>query len=200
MASTLWFLVATATVAPEAIEQIVVTGSRIAETEDDAPVRVEVVTRERIEQSGSESVAELLEEHGGVQIDRSFRGATVEMQGLSSEYVLVLVDGQRAIGRTDDAIDLSRFPVDRVERIELVKGASSALYGADALGGVINIITRGADRPLEAAARLAYGRFDTLDLAGHVAGHAGPFELRLSAGWHRADAYDLSPEDPGTTG
>ncbi len=203
MTAPLWALVATATLAADVddvIEQLVVTASRVTQLADEAPVRVEVINRETIARSGAESVAELLEEHGGVQIDRSFRGATVEMQGLSSEYVLVLVDGQRTVGRTDDSVDLGRFPVDRIERIEVLKGARSALYGADALGGVINIITRGAARPFEADARLSYGRFSTLDLASNVAGRQGPFDLRVSGGWHRADAYDLAPEDPGTSG
>lgn len=193
-------LVTTATVAIPVIEEIVVTASRTEQPADEAVVAVEVISRGAIERSGAESVAELLEEHVGVQVDRSFRGATLEMQGLSSDYVLVLVDGQRAIGRVDGGLDLSRFPVDRIERIEVVKGASSALYGADALGGVVNIITRGADEDLEADARVVYGTFSALDVAGSVAGVAGPMELRLSAGWHRADAYDLSPADPGTSG
>jgi len=87
----------------------------------------------------------VLEEHPGLQVLRSFGGAGgvgVQMQGLDAKYTLVLVDGPRATGRVGGTIDLSRFPAEDIEQVEIIKGPASALYGSDAIAGVINIITR----------------------------------------------------------
>ena len=72
---------------------------------------------------------------------RSFRGSEVRIHGMDPKYVLILVDGRRQIGELGGAVDLERFPVSQIERVEVIKGASSGLYGSRALGGVINIIT-----------------------------------------------------------
>ncbi len=123
-------------------ETIVVTGSRRAQPLAETTTATEVITRDDIKNSGSENIAGLLSHHPGLDVQQSFRGSDVRMQGLSSTYVLILVDGERAIGRIGGAIDLQRFPLEDVERVEIIKGPSSALYGSDALAGVINIITR----------------------------------------------------------
>lgn len=196
-------LIATATVAgveTELVEEVVVTGSRVEQAADQSTTLTEVLNRETIERSGARSLDELLEEHSGINLSRSFAGATVQMQGLSSEYVLVLVDGQRTITNAGGAVDLRRFDIDSIERIEIVKGASSALYGADALAGVINIITKKSARALEASARASYGSVGVIDGSGSVGAIWGPLNLRLSAGWNRSKAFDLSPEDPSTSG
>lgn len=182
------------------VEDLVITGSRIPESAFDAAVATEVIDRATIAVSGAESLAELLEEYSGVQVDRSFRGSTLEIRGLDSEHVLVLVDGQRSVGTIDGSFDLARFPVERIERVEIVKGAVSASYGADALGGVINIVTRRARAGLEASVRARYGSLDNVDLAGTAGTAAGPANLRVSTAFHRVSAYDLSPEDPATSG
>ena len=193
----------------EALEDdlvIVITGSRTEKRLADTPVATEVLTRDDIEQAGAENVAELLEERAGVQIVRSFSGASVQMQGLGSEYVLILVDGQRVNGRIGGAVDLERFSVERIEQVEIVRGASSALYGADALGGVINIITRDADDPLSAEATVKAGAspaadgVDGVDARGSVASRKGWVSGRLSGSWHDFAAYDLDPSDEATTG
>lgn len=134
---------------PEAGEVIVVTGTRTEQRLSDATVATEVVTRAEIEASGARNAAELLATHAGFDIGQSFRGQSAELRGLDSSYVLVLVDGMRVAGRTDGAVDLSRFSAADIEQIEIVKGPASALYGADALAGVVHIRTRKAKRPWE---------------------------------------------------
>jgi len=180
-------------------EVIVITGSRYERPLDSTPVATEVITRDAIEESGAENVAELLEEHPGIDISPTFRGSSIRMQGLGPEYVLVLVDGERAIGRIGGALDLERFPIETIERVEIVKGASSALYGSEALAGVVNIITRDNKAPVEVELHSAYGRFNTADLSGAVGVRRGRVGTRFTAGWHRSDGYDLTPTDIATT-
>lgn len=188
--------------------EIVVTGTRTPHRQGDAPVAVEVIDRATIEQSGSQDVAELLEQQPGVDVQRTFVGATVRLRGLEADHTLILVDGQRVVGRKDGTFDLSRIAVDSIERIEIVKGAASALYGSDALGGVVNIITREARDALSASVSVRGGVSanvpDGLPLATDVttglSRRTGRWSLRLDAGWHGNRPFDLEPEDPATNG
>ncbi len=134
-------------------EEIVVTGSRMGERASEAVVATDVIRRRQLEEHGWRTVAEALEERPGVQIVRSFRGAELWLRGLGPRYTLVLLDGNRVPGRTGGAIDLERYASQGIERIEIVRGPSSALYGSDAIGGVVNIIPREPKGELEADAQ-----------------------------------------------
>ena len=104
---------------------------------------MQVISAQTIAHSGARDLAELLQREGGVYVTPlAGRGTSIEIQGLSSDQVLILVDGRRMIGRIFGGIDLTRLRLDSIERIEIVKGPSSALYGADALGGVVNLISK----------------------------------------------------------
>ncbi|MEM6929909.1 MAG: TonB-dependent receptor plug domain-containing protein, partial [Myxococcota bacterium] len=99
--------------------EIVITGTRTPHRQGDAPVAVEVIDRETIVESGSQDVAELLEQQPGVDVQRTFVGATVRLRGLEADHTLILIDGQRVVGRKDGTFDLSRIAVDSIERIEI---------------------------------------------------------------------------------
>ena len=130
---------------PDDGEIIVVTGTRSETPLSASPVVTEVIDRKRLEESGVQTVGEALTLRPGLWVDRGLAGTSgITIQGLGPQYSLVLVDGARQIGRTDGYLDLDRFGVEDIEQIEIVRGPSSALYGADALGGVVNIITRRA--------------------------------------------------------
>lgn len=154
-------------------DEIVVTGSRTETSRKDSVVSTQVIGRTDIENSGASTVADLLDAQPGVTLERSFAGTSVRLQGLSPEHTLVLVDGQRVIGRKNGAIDMNRYPIEWIERIEIVKGPSSVLYGSDALGGVINIITRRADGPFSADAYASYGTLDEIDASASTASRPG---------------------------
>ncbi|GAB4569132.1 MAG: hypothetical protein Tsb0020_23130 [Haliangiales bacterium] len=185
--------------APGGDEIIVVTGSRVAEPVSQTTTATEVITRDEITASGATNVAELLATHPGVELIPTLRGASVRIQGLDPKYVSVLVDGRRVIGRIDGALDLEGIAVGDIERVEIVKGASSALYGSDALGGVIHIITRKPDQPLSGEARAQYGSLGSADLYAAAGAALDRWRGRISAGWRRGDGYDLTPESPDTT-
>lgn len=198
---TVTLLAATEGDATAELEPVVVTGTRTPHLLSDAPVAVQVATRQDIQHSGAKDVAEFLEREGGVHVSPvAGRGSRIEMQGLSSEHVLILVDGRRMIGRINGAIDLTRLHTDSIERIEIVKGPSSALYGADALGGVVNIITRKGDREeVSLTARTdSAGNSEVLANAG---GQAGPdLGMQTSGGYYRIASYDLDSQTPGVDG
>jgi outer membrane receptor for ferrienterochelin and colicins len=181
-------------------EVYVVTGSRTAQAISETVVVTDVVTREQIEQAGAEDASQILDSMTGVEIVRTFRGAGVRMQGLDSEYVLVLVDGQRMIGRRDGVLDLSRIPAENIERIEVVKGAASALYGSDAIAGVINIITREPTEPFSAQAHASYGSRNTIAGSANFGLKRERWSTGANLGWHSTDGYDWDPSDAQTDG
>jgi outer membrane receptor for ferrienterochelin and colicins len=186
--------------------QTVVTGTRTPSKLEDAVVPTEVITRAQIESYGVRDLGQLLGQQPGVEVFYTFRGAGIRLQGLDPEYVLILVDGERVTGRVGNTVDLSRFSLRDVDRIEIVKGPASALYGADAIGGVINLITRRVAKPVEGALRFQLGNSfregqnNDWDLRGHGGAKAGPFEIRIGGGLRGVSGYDLDPNDAATNG
>ncbi len=124
---------------------VVVTAARREQQLADAVVTTELYTRDELERGGATDLASALIDRAGVQLDGGVpAGAGVQMRGFDSRRVLVLVDGQPMAGRINGNFDLSRLPLAGVDRVEIVKGPQSTLYGSDAMGGVINVITRPA--------------------------------------------------------
>lgn len=122
------------------------TGTRTKESSQRSTVRTDTVTREEAERRGARNVAEALAGEPTLQVNPQaydYLGSPsgVQMQGLDGDRVLVLEDGERVIGDTGGVIDLAQLPLTDVERIEYVVGPTSSLYGTNALGGVINIVT-----------------------------------------------------------
>lgn len=179
---------------------MVVTGSRTPVELSESIVSVTVITSEDLDQTGSSNVAEALQQSAGIKITPTAgRSPGIEMQGFSSEHVLVLINGQRVNGRVNGAIDLRRINTANIEQVEIVQGPSSALYGSDALGGVINIITN--DEVYESNIRT---RIDSLGSAEIAVQSGTQLTNSLSASGsvvlaHTA-SYDLDDSQTGDTG
>lgn len=142
-------------------EDVVVTATKTAHSLDDVPIKTEVITRQEIENKKYKSLQEVFERMPGLRVDMT-SGAwgdkgKVRIRGLESKHVLILVDGHRLYGGHDASVDLQSYPTEMIERIEVVKGPGSALYGSEAMGGVINIITRNPEKGADASASAAYG-------------------------------------------
>ncbi len=180
---------------------IVSTGTRTERDAATTPIATDVVTREQIVDAGAENVAEALEEAGAsIQTATSFNGTSLALRGLNAEQVLILIDGQRVTGRVGGGIDLRRFTVENVENIELVYGAGSVLHGSDALGGVVNIITRKPREGLQTEAHGTIGSRTTADGSARVAGGWKKVGLYATGGYHRTDGWDADRSDIATTG
>jgi outer membrane receptor for ferrienterochelin and colicins len=182
-----------------AVDAIVVTGSRTERPLGEAPVATEVITREEIAESGAQNLGDLLEEQPGIFLDRGVGGAAPQLQGLPADYTLILIDGVRQPGRVGGVIDLDRFSIEDIERVEIVRGAASALYGSDAIAGVINIITRRAKKPLDVTGQASYGAYAALDLSAGVGVQRSTWSSRMSGGYHSRDAFDLDPSNVATS-
>ena len=124
---------------------IVVTAGKIEQSVSNAVEKIQVVTSEDIKKSGAKTLTEAVKSVPGVSVKGAAAGNPVDsisMQGFDSDYVKILVDGIAVSGDIGGATAVFQVPVEDIERIEIIQGASSALYGSDAMGGVINIITK----------------------------------------------------------
>lgn len=128
--------------AEEPAEEVVVTGTRTEHTSWDSPVPTQTIVIDDEKLQHYHTVAEVLARSPGLDLVNGLRGQSIRLDGLDAKYTLVLIDGQRIGGRIGEAYDLRAIELDGVQRIEIIRGAGSALYGSDAIGGVINIITR----------------------------------------------------------
>jgi outer membrane receptor for ferrienterochelin and colicins len=124
---------------------MVVSGAKVEQNIEETVEAVEVISAEEIAEMGAKTVAEVMQNIPGVVI-YDHPQATVMMQGFEGAYVKVLIDGMEITGDTGGATPVNMIPVSGIERIEIIRGASSVLYGSDAMGGVINIITKKPDQ------------------------------------------------------
>lgn len=184
------FLMISSALAEEKIklEEVVITATKIEKSVEDVAQDVTVITKKEIESGSYRSISEVVRNVMGINLfEYGNRGATasVSLRGSTSEQVLILIDGKRLNKPGDGQVDLNTIsiPLENIERIEILRGASSALYGSDAMGGVINIITRIPDEPVTKFSA-SYGRFVTRDLSFNTSRKIGKtgFYLSLSKG------------------
>ena len=173
------------------MDEVVVTATRSERLLGNTAVPVTLIRQQTIRQSGSLRLHDILGEQTGLFITQGF-GRGVQMQGLSPDYTLILLDGEPLIGRMGGVLDLTRLTVGNIRKIEIVKGPSSSLYGSEALAGVINIITDGSGRrKLQADAR--YGRFNTADLSVDGSTRFGRLRLTGFLNYNSTQGYSLLP-------
>jgi vitamin B12 transporter len=145
-------------------EPIVVTATRTPQIADESLAAVIVIDRSQIEQSQALDIADLLKQHAGFDIARNGgpgQPVSLFLRGTNSNHVLVMVDGVKINSGTSGGAAFQNIDPDLIERIEIVKGPRSTLYGSDAVGGVINIITRRGTVGTKGDGYLGYGRYDT---------------------------------------
>jgi outer membrane receptor for ferrienterochelin and colicins len=196
------------TLTPAAVveEVEIVSASRQDELRQTLNTNVSVLSRRQIADSGSQTVAEMLREVPGVVSRRGSESAGPageQIQGIDSRQVLVLLDGQPLLGARGikrGVINLDRQSTGRLEQIEVVKGAASALYGSDAIGGVINLITRDATAPLETSGEVSGGSLGERNAVAEIGVRRGRTAALFSAEHHEHDGFDLTPSTFDTTG
>lgn len=170
------------------LDEVVVTGTRTPHLLKDVPVETIVVTQEEIRRSSANTVSDLLKEIPGVYIrGENFPGASAyqsQMRGLpfDSGYGLILIDGQRVLGggMGEYGVSLNQIPLSMVEKIEVIKGPSSVLYGSDAMAGVVNIITKRIPEKPAFQGEAGYGSYNTFIASGIHGQKVGPFGYFLT--------------------
>lgn len=182
------------------LDEIVVSASRQAEPLAKVRGDVSVINREELQRAGADSVAQILSRHHGIQAAASGgpqSQTSVYLRGANAQHTLVLIDGVRMNSSIQGGFNWPALDPAIIERIEIVRGAASSLYGSDALGGVINIITRrdGKDRPLEAWMNVGLGSQSTFKSSAGVSGAQEGWDYNLSTSLSDSDGFSATNAD-----
>ena len=185
----------------DSLQEVVVTGTGTQHLLKNAPVQTEVITHRMLKDYGGRSLEDIL---AGLTASFSFNeddmGSQMQLNGLGNDYILVLIDGKRIHGDVGGQNDLSLIDPQNIEKIEIVKGASSALYGSDAIAGVINVITKKRNEGLLVENSTRSGSYGDLRQHNGLAIAIGKFKsytnfhLQHSDGWQ-----NTATEDPKQT-
>lgn len=173
------------------MEEVVVTATRSPRLLSNVAIPASVISAKTIYQSGSLRLSDILSEQTGIILTDNF-GKGIQMQGLSSEYTLILLNGEPLIGRTGGVFDLSRVSIRGIKKIEVIKGPSSSLYGSEAMGGVINIITDLSGLK-KTDLNLRYGRFNTMDGSIEIGRKIKKMDIHFFSNYNKSEGYSLKP-------
>lgn len=174
------------------VETVVVTASRVEQRVTDAIPHTTVITEREIRESGARDVMSLLAREPGFQFTQTGgigSSSAVFMRGGEARQTLILVDGIRVDSATTGATAIDQILLDNIERIEIVRGNVSSLYGSTAVGGVIQIFTRQGRGEPRAEARLTAGSQDTRRLTAGYGGESGPLRFRVDVSSFRTGGF-----------
>lgn len=178
-------------VAPE----VVVTATRLPQPQSQAVQPTTVIAAEEIAQSGQRTLVEVLQSLGGVEIASNGgfgQVSSVFIRGANSGHTLVLVDGIRLNSATTGTTAFENIPVNQIERIEIVAGPLSSLYGSEAIGGVIQIFTKSGKYSPGASVTVGLGRYDTRTLSGGINSAVKDTEFSLNFGYFETNGFDAT--------
>ena len=179
------------------LNEVVVTGTKSEKTLKYVPVLTQVISARKMLELGITNVTDALQTMvPGINVSHQGTLVTVTLQGMDAKYVLFLIDGERIAGEVDGDIDYSMLNLQNIDHIEIIKGASSSLYGSNAIGGVINIITKKINDPFDAKFYSRYSKYNELYSGGSIALKKGILGSRTSINFSRIDGYDVTPETP----
>lgn len=179
------------------MEAVVVTGTHTPRLLKKLPIPTQVITHEQLDRVQPRSAADALQMTlPGVQLSMHGGQQRVTIQGMDGDYLLFLVNGEKITSEGNGVVDLTRIDVTTIERIEIIRGSASALYGSSAIGAVVNFITKQATRPVQgslstdvssegvsryhATAGLRFGRFSSLTSLGYV--RQDPYSVQTDDG------------------
>ncbi|MGK5081469.1 TonB-dependent receptor domain-containing protein [Janthinobacterium sp. HLX7-2] len=183
---------------PDTFDPIVVTASRYSQHLSEVLSDTQTISAEEIAHSGASSLVDLLQKQRGIEVTRNGgagSAASVFIRGANSTQNIVLVDGVRIGSSTVGTANWSALPLSSIDHVEIVYGPLSTMYGADAIGGVIQIFTKKGDGAARFSAFAGYGSNNTRQVEAQVAGSTGgvnSFSYALAAGKEKSDGFSAS--------
>lgn len=183
------------------LSEVILTATKRIKKITSVPYPVSIVSNNEIKNLGAIRLNEILNEQTGifsVSDESGFEG--IQIQGISSEYVMVLIDGFPVIGRKSGNLDLKRFTLNNVERIEILKGPSSSLYGSEAIGGVINIITKKInDKSLNGNTSFQIDSYSDTNFNINFRNGLRKIKYEFNGNGYSSKGYDINPNISGKT-
>ncbi len=179
------------------LAETVVTATRYEQPLSDLVADVSIVDRETIENSGAVGVVDVLARLPGVEITRNGgigNSASVLLRGAESRFTAVYIDGVRVDSQSTGGAVWEQIPLSQIDRIEVLRGPAAAVYGSDAIGGVIQLFTRNGQGPAQPYVGVGLGSQGTRKVDAGVSGSAGvdgAFDYSLGVSHARSDGYDI---------
>ncbi len=177
---------------------IVVTGTRQQTRAAESLSDMSVISREDVQRAGQSTLVELLQAQPGLEISTTGgpgQPATVFIRGASGAHTLVLIDGMRVGSATLGTAALEHLPLSAIDRVEILRGPASSLYGSDAIGGVIQIFTRRGSGPIAPNFSLGYGTYNTWQGSAGIGGQTEGGRFNLQAGFIDTQGFNAITND-----
>ena len=179
------------------LNEVIITGTKTKRQLSLIPLPAKIISEDQIKKTNSSRLKDVLDEQVGIIIVSDFGGGEgIQIQGLDSEYILILMDGLPIIGRQSGTLDLNRIAIGNIKQIELIKGSSSSLYGSEALGGVVNLISSDNKDSLSLNFDYKFASYNTNDInlsTGIISKDGKKFNLFINS--YSSDGYDLDNTD-----
>lgn len=182
----------------ETDETMVVTANRFEQSAKDVIAPMSVVTKEEIVQIQAKTITDILRLQPGIEVANNGgigQNASIFMRGTNSDHVLVLIDGFKMNSSIKSGMNINKIPVNQIERIEIIRGSGAVMYGSDAVGGVINIITRTSQNDVSKSATIGVGsnKYKEGNFAANTkVGENG--HLKMAAGFTQTEGYNVNPQ------
>ena len=178
------------------LNEVIITATRTLRQLSSLPMPAQIISSKDIKSSNSLRLNDILNEQTGLITVPDFGGGEgIQVQGLDSQYTLILIDGVPLVGRSAGTLDITRIAVGNIKQIEIVKGASSSLYGSEALGGVINIITERPKNGFKGDLNYRIGSFNTTDFNNNINFKKNKLSIQTFFNRYRSNGYDLNTTD-----
>ncbi len=177
----------------DTLSPIVVTGTGTPYRLEDVPVQTEIITSNTLQKISGRGIEDIISNiDPSLDFTSSSMGTSIKINGLGEDYVLILINGKRLTGKIGGYYDLSRIDPEDVEQIEIIKGAASTLYGSDAIGGVINIITKKSQNIIKAVNNTRVGAYGDLRQFNSLSFQKKKFSSKTSFNYKKTDGWQLS--------
>ena len=180
------------------LRETVVTATRTEQPLTDLVADVSIVDRKTIEASGATGVVDLLARLPGVQITRNGgvgNSASVYLRGAETRFTAVYIDGVRVDSQSTGGAVWEQIPLSQIDRIEVLRGPAAAVYGSDAIGGVVQLFTRKGRGPAQPYAGVGVGNHGTRKAEAGISGASGAFDYALGVAHERSNGYDIRTPD-----
>ena len=178
------------------LKEILITATKTERKLSSIPVNASIIKKIDIQKTNATKLSDIINEEAGLITISDFGGSEgIQMQGLDSQYTLILIDNQPLIGRSAGTLDLDRISVGNIKQIEIVRGASSSLYGNEALAGVINIITDDAKMGFNGTFSSSYETHNSFDNNIIFDYRNENFSSSVYLNTYSSDGYDLNLND-----
>ena len=179
------------------LEEVTISATKTSKSIDELPIPVTIISEKEIQEFSASKLYDVITKQTGIVSVTTKTGTEgLQMQGLDASYTTILIDGFPIIGRSFGALDLNRISVGDIERIEVIKGPSSSLYGSNALGGVINLISKKQiDDGSIINTSLKHASYNTTNSSLVYKYKEGSFQISNSFDYYKTDGYDLIDTD-----